>query len=153
VCIASRGAEPQAIELLKRAAEGGFAAFWCAYHLGLFEMRRGRPANAATYYAMSLILEPARDDILPLLDRVAPQVERGWLVEAQRGVRSMAAAEAALAEAEASAADGRFGAAAFYGTIALALDPGSDAARTRLRQWAPEVSLTLLRDGGAETVA
>src|SRR5437667_1177709 len=63
VCLGSIGREPEAIELLKRAAAGGFGRFWCAYHLGLFEEKCGNASWAAYYYTVSLILSPERTDL------------------------------------------------------------------------------------------
>lgn len=144
VCLGSHDRPDLAVDLLKRAAEGGFAAFWCAYHLGLFEIKRGREAHAAYYLSVSLILEPGRTDIHPLLSRVAPGIDPASLDEAVTGTRSEADGSAALELGMASLVAGNPGAAACRFVAALALDPGNEEARARLCELAPDISLVVL---------
>ena len=46
-----------------------------------------------------------------------------------------------------AAGNGRFGAAAFYATLALLLDADNGAARARLLEVAPDISLAVLPGG------
>lgn len=144
VCFGSQRQDERAVALLQRAADGGFAPFWCAFHLGLFQERRGRSAEAAYYYAASLILNPARDDLYPLLDRVAPGIDLAPLRTAQAGTGSAEEARTAFDLGRAMLAAGNRGGAAFYFVTALALAPGQAEAREELLRHLPDVSLAVL---------
>ena len=153
VCLGSQHQDERAIGLLRRAAEGGFAPFWCAFHLGLFEARRGRTAEAAYYYAASLILDAARHDLYPLLNRVAPGIDLAPLHAAQTGTRSETAAGAAFDLGRGMLDAGNRGAAAFYFATAIVLAPRQADARDALLRLAPGVSLAVLPLAGEEPAA
>src|SRR5205085_56856 len=68
VCLGAVGRLAPGIDLLKRAAGAGYAPFWCAFHLGLFEIKRGNAVNAAYYLTVALIAQPERSDLYKLLD-------------------------------------------------------------------------------------
>jgi hypothetical protein len=144
VCFGSHDRPELGIELLNRAASAGFAAFWCAYHLGIFEARRGNNPAAAFYLTVSLILKPERSEILPLLDRAAPGCDLTFLEQAQTGTRSQSAARTAFNSAWSALRAGRPGVAAFYFTAASVLDPEIPTAAERLAELAPDILLTLL---------
>jgi len=147
VALGSASDKGKAIRLLKRALECGYAPFWCAYHLGLFEAAAGNAANAVFYYVASLLLDPGRTDLFALLEHVAPNFDRGALTAAQGGRRAPKAAQAAVRAGEAELAAGRTGPAAFYFTIAGIRDPEQAEARRRLGEMAPDISLGVLWGG------
>jgi tetratricopeptide (TPR) repeat protein len=146
VCLGTVHNYEQAIKLIKSALAGGFNPFWCAYHLGLFEMRRGKPANAAYYYAAALILNPERTEIVPLLDQVAPDNQSTWLRAVQPKTKDASAANAAfeLGVREQQLGAGNVGKAVHYFTLALFLDPEHEKARSQLLTLAPDLFLDLI---------
>lgn len=148
---ASAGDYDGAIGLLKRAAEKGFDPFWCACHLGQFEMKRGQAVNAAAYYAAALILRPDRTEIHRLVEQVAGEVKPGPLRAAQTGAVSAGEARGAFDYAAAEARAGRLAAAAHYLAITMALDPELAEARTRLAELAPDLCFAVMprREPGA----
>jgi hypothetical protein len=88
VCLGSAGRADVAIDLLKSAADAGFMPFWCAFHLGLFEIKRGNAAPAAYYLAMAQILNPERQDLYQLLEQVAPGINPAPMRAAQAGLKA-----------------------------------------------------------------
>lgn len=150
VCLGSTDRREVAIAALKRALERGYAPFWCAYHLGLFEMRRGNNVNAAFYYVASLLAKPARTDIHLLLSQIAAGFDFELLRAAQGGARSAAAAREAYALGTNAQEAGRAGIAAAAFTIALFLDPDHPEMRARLRKLAPDVSFSALPAAGPQ---
>ena len=144
VCLGSIGRHEIAIAALKRAAERGYAPFWCAYHLGLFEMRRGGSANAAFYFVVSLLANPGRTDLYPLLSRIAPGFDLALLRAAQGRATPDATAAEAYAMGASELEGGRVGVAAACFTMALALDRAHQQGRMGLSQLAPDVSFAVL---------
>ena len=140
------GKTTPAFGLLKRAAEGGFQPFWCAYHLGLCEVRRGNPAAAACYLTTALMLSPQQDDVIRRhLDQVAPGIRSAASLRVARaGIFSQAAAAIALDAGVAQREGGNLGAAAHYFTTALAMDGENAQARDELLRLAPDIALDLL---------
>ena len=151
VCLGAAERMDAAVDLLKRAAAGGFAAFWCAYHLGLFEMKRDRPLNAAYYFTAALIVRPEHaldvirqtaDAIRQRLDQLAPNIKAASIEGARAQIHSAAGAALACAEAEREA--GNAAAAVCYFTAALAMDAGHEQARAGILNMAPDILLDLL---------
>lgn len=139
------GRADPALGLLQRAASGGFQPFWCAYHLGLCEVNRGKPANAAYYLTVALLLGSHQEQAIRRhLDRVAPGIRPAALPEprARGDCRPVAATWFQAGTAERNA--GNAGAAVYYFTVALAVDPEHAAARAGLLQLAPDILLDLL---------
>ena len=134
VCLGDVGRDKDAVELLERAVAGGFIPFWCTYHLGLFEARRGRPVHAACYYSIALILDPVRTDIQSLLEDVVPGLDLVPLATAQCRRRAPETARVAKRSAEATLKGGNVAAAAHYLTVAVALDPADPAPREQLAE-------------------
>lgn len=154
VCLGSVGREVAAIRLLKRAAGSGYAAFWCAYHLGLFETRLGNQASAAFYLTLALILSPHQaESILPTLGAIAPGTNPASLAAAQQLIRSRPAAAIVFETGTEERDAGRVGAALYYFTAALVLDPEHAAARAAILRLAPDVLLDLLPRGRDEALA
>src|SRR5206468_3869208 len=113
----SAGRLAPGINLLKRAAGAGYAPFWCAFHLGLFEIKRGNAVNAAYYLTVALIAQPERSDLYKLLDQVAPDIDVSPLHLAQAGTRSAEQARTAVALGTARQQDGSLATAAHYYTV------------------------------------
>ena len=144
LCLAGVGQERLAIDLLKRAASGGYNRFYSAYHLAHCELRSGNPAHAAYYFTVSLISDPAREDVLPSLENLVGDLYLSPLRAAQAGTASPAAAGEAFATGVAMEEGGQATAAVYYFTAALALDPEHSEARDRLLRLAPDISLEVL---------
>jgi tetratricopeptide (TPR) repeat protein len=144
VCLGDVGRDKDAVELLERAVAGGFAPFWCTYHLGLFEARRGRPVHAACYYSIALILDPARTDIQSLLEGVVPGLDLVPLATAQCRRFAPETARVAMRSAEATLKVGNVAATAHYLTVAFALDPTDPAPREQLAELVAGVPQTAL---------
>lgn len=132
VALGTTGRLGRAIGLLKRAATAGFAPFWCAYHLGLFEMRRGAAVPAAGYLTAAAILKPERNEVWSLLQQVARGIDLDLLRRLQSGSRTAADAPAAFDRGLAMQQAGKLGAAAFYFTLSAALDPVDERAKLKL---------------------
>jgi tetratricopeptide (TPR) repeat protein len=144
VCLGAVDQAQRAIELLKRATTGGYSRFYCAFHLGLFEEKIDNTTAAAYYFTVALILDPARTDVFAQLSRVAPDIGFAPLHDAQAGTPSVAAAREALSVGTEKLQTKELGAAAYYFTTALALDPGYGEARAQLLALAPDISLEVL---------
>jgi hypothetical protein len=144
VCLLGAGREGRAIDLLKRAASGGFSRFYSAYHLGHCEMRRGNGAQAAYYFTASLIADPSRTDVLAYLEHFVADLDPAVLPATQAGTASAAMAPEVFEIGVATQRSGRLGAAVYYFTTALALDPAWGEARARLVALAPDISLAVL---------
>jgi hypothetical protein len=153
VCLGSGDAKAAAIDLLKRAVEGRFPRFWCAYHLGIFEEQLGNITDAAYYYTVSLILEPTRTDLRELLVRVAPDADLALLDEAEAAIRSGDSAQRAFRRGMEKRETGSPGAAVSCFAIALAMNHEHEEARSRLLEIAPGVCLDLLSDIDMDRVA
>ena len=132
----------------------------CLLHCRLRERRAPgfpEPARGAAYYfSVSLILDPARNDLLPLLDRVAPDIDLTSLQAAQDGTRCETAGQTAIGLGRAMLDANNPGAAASFFATAIALAPGNWAARARLLELAPDISLDVLpaaRDAASPTGA
>jgi tetratricopeptide (TPR) repeat protein len=132
--LGATGQYGRAINLLKRAADGGFLPFWCAYNLGIFEMKRGEANRAASYFAAALKLNPGKQELYPLLERVAPGLDLSQINDANTAI---AAAKESLKRNQPSSA-------CFYFAVSLALDPKLSEARKHLRELAPDLSGTLI---------
>lgn len=152
VCLGWAGQHDRAIALLKRAADG-YDAYWCACHLGFFENNRGNPVSAAHYLTVALLLQPAETQLHGLLREVAPGIELTALEADKGGARSAAAARAAVARATAQRAHGNVGAAAYYLTIALALDPSQPGTRASLLDLVPDLAPVLPSDTSTALIA
>ena len=147
VAMGTVGRIERAIDLLQRAATGGFAAFWCAYHLGIFEMKRGGIARAAYYFTVAAGLQPERHEVYSLLCQVAPGADTDFLQRVQSGSHSTAAARAAFDRGLAALQSNSIGGAVFYFTLSLMFDPHHSPAKVELSGLAPGVPLALLPPG------
>ena len=75
MALGAAGSFGRAIDLVKRAAEGGFDAFWCSNVLGQFEQRRDHKPAAAAYFVAALMLDPDRSELYRLAEGVAPGLD------------------------------------------------------------------------------
>ena len=142
VCLAAVGNnDERAINLVKRAANEGFAARWCAYNLGLLEKKRGRAGAAAYYFTVARLADPAGQDLDDLLQSVAPTVHLSAVQAAKDG---QGCSFSALALGERELHLGNLSAAVFYLTISVFLDPASPKSRALLLETAPDVFLGFL---------
>lgn len=165
VCLGGAGRTDAAIELLKRAASRGFAPFWCAHHLGLLEIKRGKPLNAAYYLTAALIVRPepaadlvrqTADGIRRRLDQLAPDIKPAFIGGARGRIHSGAAAAITFDVGEGEREAGNAAAAVYCFTAALAMDAGHEQARAGILSLAPDILLHLLpsrRDIGGDTSA
>lgn len=144
VCLGLVGRWAPAIDLLKRAASGGFDRFWCAFHLGQFEIGAGHGVNAAYYLTVALIFAPRRTELHPLLSRVARNVRLASLPGVEGGPLDRAASNKTFDHGTLALGSGDPGTAVCYFTAALACDATNEEARSRLLELAPDVSLAVL---------
>lgn len=137
ICLGAAGDPRRAIGLLKRCAAVGFEIFYSAYYLGLYEVAGGCPENAAYYFTIVLLKDPARSEVLRRLKAAAPQIRPEPLSAIQGG---KAVPVPGLRErADAEAAEGNRAAAVHYLTLALWNSPGDRGIRDQLLGLAPGI--------------
>ena len=134
----------RAVDLVRRAAAQGYDPFWCAFHLGQFEIGLGDRVSAAYHLAIALIAKPERDDIRPLLSQAAGEVNFSVIAEARPGTPRLAASRGAFAFGTAALEAGNPAASACYFAVSLACDGTNDAARCQLLDLAPGLALIAL---------
>jgi tetratricopeptide (TPR) repeat protein len=144
VCFGAAGHRNRAVDLLHRAARAGFEPFWCAYHLGLVQMRAGKLLDAAHCLSIALVLRPERSDIYPLFDRIAPNLDFTLLHTLQGTARGSGAASAAFELGAEEQRQGNLAGAVHYLTLALVWDPEHEKARSRLLTLVPDLLIDLV---------